>query len=194
VDPAGLRVLEIGCGMGRLFPALSERFGEVWGIDISPSMIQLGRSHCPVEATWLLGDGRSLAGVADASVNHVLSFEVFHHIPDLGVIRSYLREIHRVLRPGGTFQVQMRAGSDTRRQDLVRRLPRPLRVLTGAGLRLVGVLPVKGDVDTWLGVVVPPPVARDDLDELGFLDVDTMRDDVHPPGMGYWLLGRKPAL
>ena len=37
------RVLEIGCGMGRLFEGLSARFGEVWGIDISETMIAKGR-------------------------------------------------------------------------------------------------------------------------------------------------------
>ena len=65
VDPAGKRVLEIGCGMGRLFPGLAERFDDVWGIDISSTMIARGRKHCPVQATWLIGDGRSLPGVKD---------------------------------------------------------------------------------------------------------------------------------
>src|SRR5580704_19522317 len=68
VDPAGLRVLEIGCGIGRLFAALAERFGEVWGTDISHTMIEYGQLHCPVSAIWLLGDGTSLHGIDDCSV------------------------------------------------------------------------------------------------------------------------------
>src|SRR5262245_51309197 len=89
VDPAGLRVLEIGCGMGRLFEGLSARFAEVVGIDISETMIAKGRESCPVEATWLVGDGSSLVGVDDDSIDHVISFEVFQHIPAREVIFSY---------------------------------------------------------------------------------------------------------
>lgn len=193
VDPAGLRVLEIGCGMGRLFAGLSERFGEVWGIDISEPMIEQGQRHCPVEAMWLVGDGSSLGGVQDESVDHVLSYEVFQHIPHRAVVDRYLSEIRRVLKPGGTFQVQMRSGSDSKRQALVRVLPRGLRSATGVFLRYAGVLPVKGDVDTWLGCVIPPADAFVMANHLGFVDVGPLPDALHPAGMGYWLVGRKPA-
>jgi SAM-dependent methyltransferase len=191
VDPTGLRVLEIGCGMGRLFAGLSRRFGEVWGIDISATMIDEGRRRCGVEATWLVGDGASLTGVDDGSVDHVLSYEVFQHIPDRSVIEAYLGEIRRVLRPAGTFQVQMRSGSDSARQQIVRRLPRTLRVAAGVGLRATGVLRVTGDVDTWLGCVVPPAEAIATLEELGLTAVERLPDDGHAPGMGYWVVGRQ---
>lgn len=191
VDPTGLRVLEIGCGMGRLFAGLSGRFGDVWGIDISATMVDQGRRRCGVEATWIVGDGTSLTGVDDRCVDHVLSYEVFQHIPDRSVIESYLGEIRRVLRPGGTFQVQMRSGSDSPRQEVVRRLPRPLRVAAGGVLRATGVLRVSGDVDTWLGCVVAPEEAVATLEGLGFIDVARLPDDGHAPGMGYWLVGRR---
>ena len=193
VDPAGLRVLEIGCGMGRLFAGLAERFGEVWGIDISSEMVERGRAHCPVEATWVVGDGASLAGVADGTVDHVLSYEVFQHIPDQDVIRGYLREIARVLRPGGTFGVQMRRGSDTPRQALVRALPRPLRKAAGAALHRLGILPVQGDVDTWLGCIVPEDRALAWARAAGFGELSWLADASHPRRMGYWLVGRRPA-
>ena len=192
VDPAGMRVLEIGCGMGRLFAGLAARFGEVWGIDISSEMVERGRAHCPVEATWVVGDGSSLAGVGDASVDHVLSYEVFQHIPDPGVIQGYLREMARVLRPGGTFGVQMRRGSDTPRQAVVRALPRPLRKAAGAALHRMGILPVEGDVDTWLGCVVPEDQALAWARGAGLEDVACLADASHPRRMGYWLVGRRP--
>jgi SAM-dependent methyltransferase len=53
-----------------------------------------------------LGDGRSLAGVADASVDLVLTFTVLQHIPDPKIIEGYLREAGRVLRPGGVVVFQ----------------------------------------------------------------------------------------
>lgn len=193
IDPRGLRVLEIGCGIGRLFAGLAERFGEVWGIDISPKMIEMGQELCPIEAKWLVGDGSALIGVDDDSVDHVLSYEVFQHIPDPEVIRSYLQEIHRVLRPGGTFQVQLREGSDTRRQAVVRALPRWLRVAIGPVLRVLDVLPVGGDIDTWLGCIVPPPTALEWGALIGLTDLQVLPDPVHPPGMGYWLIGRRAS-
>lgn len=193
VDPRGLRVLEIGCGIGRLFAGLVARFGEVWGIDISSSMIEIGREACPVEATWLVGDGSSLVGVGDGSVDHVLSYEVFQHIPDPQVICSYMDEIRRVLRPGGTFQIQLRKGSDSARQALVRSLPRPFRLVAAAGLRVLRVLPLGGDVDSWLGCIVSPDTALEWGREFGFVDLSEFPDELHPRGMGYWLIGRRPS-
>jgi SAM-dependent methyltransferase len=199
VDPArqhlgaGLtagRVLEIGCGMGRLFAGLAERFGEVWGIDISARMVSLGRRHCPVPATWLIGDGMSLGGVPGASIDHVLSFEVFQHIPDPRVIDGYFAEISRVLAPGGTFQVQLRSGSDSRQQAAVRALPRALRVTAGRVADRARVARIRGDIDTWLGCVVPPAKAAAMAGSHGLTDPSVLPDDVHPRGMGYWLIGR----
>ena len=196
VDPAGLRVLEIGCGIGRLFAGLAERFGEVWGTDISHSMIDYGQVHCPVSAIWLVGDGTSLHGIDDSSVDHVLSYEVFGHIQDLEVIHGYLAETSRVLRPGGTFQVQLRWRSDSVRQATVRFLPRRLRRAVGRLLQRGRIVPVEGDIDTWLGRLVPPKASLAFVHELGFVDVATFPSDPERSGRrvrGYWLAGRRPA-
>lgn len=196
VDPSGRRVLELGCGMGRLFGALAERFGDVWGIDISTTMIEQGRQHCPVKATWVVGDGASLKGIGDDTIDHVVSHEVFVHVPDAQIICSYMSEIRRVLKPGGTFQAQLRGASDTTRQAMVRSLPRPLRVASGRVLQWIGVLPVKGDVDTWLGCIIHPADALAMGRHAGFVE-----EVLRGPDFGevprqapvvYWLLGRKP--
>ena len=197
VDPAKLRVLEVGCGMGRLFEGLSHRFAEVWGIDISEGMIEQGRAQCPVEAHWILGDGVSLGGVDSESIDHVLSYEVFEHVPRPSIIREYFKEIGRVLRPGGTFQAQLRGGSDSTRQAIVRGMPRPLRVTSGSVLRKLGVLPVQGDIDTWLGCIVSPDDALSMLTTMGFVDVEIRNSDFSDVPQGsavtYWVVGRKPA-
>jgi 2-polyprenyl-3-methyl-5-hydroxy-6-metoxy-1,4-benzoquinol methylase len=193
VDPAGKRVLEIGCGMGRLFEGMSQRFGSVSGIDISATMVEKGKAQCPVEATWYVGDGCTLTGVADAAFDHVISFEVFQHIPDRAAIFSYLGEIARVLVPGGTFQVQLRKGSDTKQQAVVRAMPRSLRVVTAKGLHAVNALPVIGDIDSWLGAIVSKDDAVAEARRLGFVDISLLPDTVHAGDMGYWMLGRRPA-
>jgi SAM-dependent methyltransferase len=195
VDPSALRVLDIGCGMGRLFEGLSHRFHEVWGIDISQEMIELGKADCPVEATWFVGDGISLRPIADQSVDHVVSFEVFEHIPRRSIIESYFKEITRVLRPYGTFQVQLRGGSDSRRQAVVRSLPRPFRVVSGSVLRGLGIMPVQGDIDTWLGCITPPDSALTMMRTMGYTDYALLGSRMREtPGDGprYWAIGRKP--
>ena len=195
VDPSGLRVLEVGCGMGRLFEGLSRRFAEVWGIDISREMLEKGEEHCPVEAKWLLGDGFSLREVESASIDHVISFEVFGHIPRLKIIRSYLGEFHRVIRPEGTFQAQLRRRSDSARQAIVRSLPRPGRIAIGGVLKRLGVVPA-GDIDTWLGRLVAPNAALSMLRTIGFVDCKAVNADFSGPPVvssGYWVIGRRPA-
>ena len=194
VDPKGCTVLEIGCGIGRLFAALSQRFSYIIGIDVSDGMINMGKEFCPIPAKWIVGDGISLSGIEKDSVDHVLSYEVFQHVPDHGVIANYIQEIGRVLLPGGTFQLQLRKGSDTKRQELVRRLPRLGRTVAGHVLHFAGILPVRGDVDTWLGIVLPPSEALALSRPVGFIDLQILPDRMHAPEMGYWLIGRKPQI
>jgi N-acetylglucosaminyl-diphospho-decaprenol L-rhamnosyltransferase len=102
-------VVDIGCGVGRLTRALAGRAGHVYGIDVSSEMIELARQHNPEldDVEWLHGDGRGLAPLADASVDGCFSHVVFQHIPDPEITLEYIREMGRVLRPGGwaLFQV-----------------------------------------------------------------------------------------
>src|SRR3982751_6284711 len=42
-NPRARRALEIGCGPGRLMKAMSSRFGEIHGVDVSDEMIRIGR-------------------------------------------------------------------------------------------------------------------------------------------------------
>jgi SAM-dependent methyltransferase len=193
VDPSGKRVLDVGCGVGRFFEGLSLRFADVWGIDVSARMLEAGERACPATARWILGDGRSLAPVESASVDHVISYEMLQHVPDPGVVSSYVAESHRVLRPGGVVQLHLRGGSDSRRQAVFRLLPRSLRVALIGALRALRVVGVSGDPDTWLGCIVPPDRAVALARRAGFADVDVLEDNLHTPGTGYWLAGRVPG-
>lgn len=86
------RVLEIGCGIGRL----SELYD--CGIDISPKMLKLapkGKEH-------KLCDGRTIP-YPDESFDSVFCVEVFQHIP---YTKPYIEEAKRVLKPGGSFVFQ----------------------------------------------------------------------------------------
>jgi SAM-dependent methyltransferase len=102
-------VLDIGCGVGRLTRALATRAGRVIGLDVSREMLARAQEHNAQLANveWVHGDGASLGAIGDASVDGCFSHVVFQHIPDPDVTLGYVRDMGRVLRPGGwaLFQV-----------------------------------------------------------------------------------------
>ena len=103
------RVLEIGCGMGRITRPLAERAQYVIGLDVSKEMIDRASQALSdlANVDLRVGNGLDLTGVDDASLDVVYSFIVFQHIPDPAITCGYIREIGRVLSPGGwaLFQV-----------------------------------------------------------------------------------------
>jgi SAM-dependent methyltransferase len=103
VVPAGADVVEIGCGVGRLTRVLAAAAGSVQALDVSPRMVEMAQTLNPAleDVSWLVGDGASLAGVESSSADVVVSHVVFQHIAEPAVTLGYVREIGRVLRPGG---------------------------------------------------------------------------------------------
>jgi SAM-dependent methyltransferase len=108
-DPASMRVMEIGCGAGRVTRALAGMFGEVHAVDVSGEMIAHARAALVGRANVFLyqNNGMDLSVVPDLPFDFAFSVIVFQHIPSRGVIESYFREIARLLRPGALFKVQV---------------------------------------------------------------------------------------
>jgi SAM-dependent methyltransferase len=102
------RALEIGCGPGRLVRPLSRHFGEIHGVDVSDEMIGLARERLGdiPHAHFHTTDGASLPQFADESFDFIYSYAVFQHIPSRDVVLEYMREIRRLLKPGGVFHGQ----------------------------------------------------------------------------------------
>lgn len=100
--PEGTSVVEIGPGGGRWTAELIARCQSYRGLDISQSCVDLCREKFGADArvSFDVTDGKSLPGVSDGSVARVWSFDVFVHINSCD-LESYLREIQRVLQPGG---------------------------------------------------------------------------------------------
>jgi SAM-dependent methyltransferase len=100
----GLRILDAGCGTGGTTVEL-RRFGDVVGVDLAWAALQPARD-------------RGLRDLARASIEHLpfgaatfdvaTSFEVVYHL-DVGSDTCALREIHRVLKPGGLFMLRVPA-------------------------------------------------------------------------------------
>jgi ubiquinone/menaquinone biosynthesis C-methylase UbiE len=108
-DPKRMKVLEIGCGSGRVTRALSEIFGDVYAVDISGEMIRQATESLRdrPNARVFQNSGSDLSVLGDIQVDFAFSFIVFQHIPSRDVIQNYVREVHRVLRPGALFKFQV---------------------------------------------------------------------------------------
>ncbi len=105
----GEEVVEIGCGAGRMTRAIAARARSVRGLDVSSEMLDVARRMNPQleNVEWVHGDGTTLAPLETATADACISHVVFQHIPDPEVTLGYVREMGRVLRPGGwaAFQV-----------------------------------------------------------------------------------------
>lgn len=142
-DPKQMRVLEIGCGAGRITRALANRFGEVHGVDVSGEMIgharEALRSH--PNAHVYQNNGTDLTVIPDERpFDFAFSTIVFQHIPSREVIENYVREVNRLLRPGALFKFQVQ-GDPTLRTN---------------------------PDDTWLGVPFSEPQAIEMAHRCGF--------------------------
>src|SRR5262249_32949517 len=119
-------------------------FGEVWGIDVSPSMIDLARKYNP-RCKFHLNVTADLEYFPDRHFDLVYSFLVLQHLPNESLIYNYLREFIRVLRSGGlaVFQIPERLALRWRLQPR-RRIYRVLHSLGVSSERLqtLGLLPM----------------------------------------------------
>jgi len=108
-EHAAWRALEIGCGPGRLMRPMSRHFAEIHGVDVSDEMVALAQEKLRdvPNAFPHLGDGSRLSMFQDESIDFVYSYAVFQHIPSRDVVLEYLREIQRVLKPGGWARLQI---------------------------------------------------------------------------------------
>jgi SAM-dependent methyltransferase len=108
-DPRASRILEIGCGVGRMTRWFAGSFGEAHGVDVSPEMLERARRRLAAipNVTLHPGSGFDLRPLPDAYFDLVFSYIVFQHIPSADVVRSYVREAARVLRDGGAFKFQV---------------------------------------------------------------------------------------
>ena len=108
-DPAEMRVLEIGCGAGRVTGALARVFGEVHAVDVSEEMVERAREFLSdgPNVSLYKNNGLDLSVLPDITFDFAFSHLVCQHIPSIEAIEGYLREVNRVLRPDTLFKFQV---------------------------------------------------------------------------------------
>ncbi|MCH8854635.1 MAG: methyltransferase domain-containing protein [Planctomycetes bacterium] len=153
----GQRVLDLGCGAGGAVAELRARGVDALGIDSSPAMIKAAsQAH-------QLGEYVSCADAADLpfdsnSFDTVIADGILHHLAVQGRLGDALREINRVLIPGGTLCCFDRNGS----------------LVSGALLRLsIGVKELIRRASS--GVRYPSSATRNEIPFGGHKDMDSIR-------------------
>jgi len=101
---------DMGCGPGHVARYLHERGARVCGIDLSHQMVERARRLNP-EIDFRQGDVLALEVENDTWVG-IAAFYSIIHIPRGDVVRA-LRELRRVLRPGGVLLLAFHIGDDT---------------------------------------------------------------------------------
>lgn len=99
-DIRGLRVLDLGCGLGEGAVHFAMLGATVVASDLSPGMLEVTKkvaalNNCTVET--LITSATDLSNVPDASFDIVYGANMLHHVD----IEACITEVERVLKPGG---------------------------------------------------------------------------------------------
>lgn len=119
------RIFDLGCGTGTLAVLIKKRFSsiELVGLDPDPRALARARKKATRAALTIQFDqgfGDQLPYPA-ASFDRALSSFMFHHLPSEEKLKT-LREVHRVLKPGGEFHMADLEGPENHKQGFFRRL------------------------------------------------------------------------
>lgn len=103
-------ICDMGCGPGEIARYLKDRGADVLGVDLSPKMVEKARQLSP-DIAFYVGNMTHL-DVPNGSWGGIAAFYSIIHIPREEVTEA-LRELKRVLKPGGVLLVTFHMGHET---------------------------------------------------------------------------------
>jgi len=109
LKPGNKSILEVGCGVGSFCCLLKNNTNQVYGVDFSSKMITLAKTNCP-SVNFRQASADKLP-FANKSFDAVVAIMLFHHLQAQGLLEKSLREIKRVLKPGGEIYILDHSGS-----------------------------------------------------------------------------------
>jgi SAM-dependent methyltransferase len=124
--PGGRALLDVGCGDGSLVRLVAPRYGAVTATDVSPAALEQARAAVPpagVNVAFVELDANQRLPYSDGAFDSVVSLSTIQYLFDP---EAFLREVHRVLAPGGTFVVEV---------PNMAYFPQRLRLLAGQPIR-----------------------------------------------------------
>ncbi|CAG8759123.1 7688_t:CDS:2, partial [Racocetra fulgida] len=89
----------VGTGTGQAANILSDSFNKVYGIDLSPVMLQ--NAICKPNIQYLVGKAEDLSYFKDSSIDLLTVAGAFHWVE----LTNFFQESHRVLKPNGTLAI-----------------------------------------------------------------------------------------
>ena len=92
LPPAGKRIIDIGCGFGRLADCYLDRFEQVVMLDGSMTLLRQAQEALKDRAVYVAADANRLP-FATSSFDYTLMIRVFHHMPNSHWILSEIRRI-----------------------------------------------------------------------------------------------------
>jgi ubiquinone/menaquinone biosynthesis C-methylase UbiE len=104
---SGDKVLDFGCGNGRLAGFLENNYGEYVGVDISQKLLNIAKQRYNNEKTEFIKIGGQAAKppFKDNHFDVIFSIAVFHHFPSKEYSLKMAKELYRILRPGGKIVI-----------------------------------------------------------------------------------------
>ena len=105
---SSLRLLDVACGTGRTLHQIARTHStmRLWGVDLSPAYVRAARQRLQhvSELTLAVENGEQLP-FADGAFDIATSVYLFHELP-ARARRNVVRELHRVVRPGGLVVIE----------------------------------------------------------------------------------------
>ena len=122
-------ILEIGCGNGiqAIYINTSHSPSSITGIDLSKANIEIANSEKEganaENVRFLVDDAQNLTQIQSESIDVLLNIESAFHYPDK---TKFLKEVHRVLKPGGQFLIADILSTRKKREGIMKIWGKPM--------------------------------------------------------------------